>query len=135
MSRRPKRPDPFESHEQRRLLREQESRLVGEEFSRTHKIQIELVFEDYDNQCHPKPGQMEYSIKSKSFFELKCPFHECVMGGFDLSAAVRQAISARLTHATGSTKCSGWQDRDRIGKHGCSLKANYEIRIQYESGS
>lgn len=133
MARKRKHPDAVEMHGQNRLMREGQSRTVKDEFPDVTQIRIGLTFEDIDNRTPPKPQELNYAPASRAFFELKCPFYECVMGGFNFSAPVREAIRNRLALAKGAEKCPGWQDRERIHKHGCCLKAHYEIHVKYTS--
>lgn len=133
MSARRRRPDAVQMYEERRLTREHESGTVAEEFPDVVSIRIRLTFEDIDKQSHPEARELNYGPSSRAFFELSCPYRECVMGGFAFSAAVRGAIQSRLVHATGTASCPGWQDRERIRKHGCYLKAKYEIHVEYQA--
>ncbi len=131
MARKRKHPDAVDMHEQQRLVRENQSPTIQDEFPEVTHIRIDLKFEDFDERKGPEPSQLNYSPQSRAFFELRCPYRECVMGGFDFSAPVRQAVRDRLPNRKGTEECQGWQDRERIRKHGCYLKAHYEVHIQY----
>ena len=131
MARKRKHPDAVEMHEQQRSVREYQSPMIKDEFSEVAHIRISLTFKDFDERKGPVPRELNYSPESRAFFELKCPYWECVMGGFNFSAPVREAVRARLACPKGTERCPGWQDRERINKHGCYLKAHYEIHIQY----
>ena len=133
MARKRKHSDAVEMHERNRFMRERQSPTVKDEFPEVTQIRISLTFEDFDNRTHPKPQELNYAQANRAFFELKCPLYECVMGGFNFSAPVREAIRNRLTVTKGTEKCPGWQDLERIHKHGCYLKAHYEIHVQYTS--
>ena len=125
-----------EMHEQMRFEREQESRKVQEEFPEVAHIRISLTFEDNDNQGrHPGPQELNYGPNNRAFFELKCPSYVCVMGGFNFRSTVGEAISARRDVTEGTEKCTGWQDREGIHKHGCDLEALFEIHIEYKGAA
>ena len=126
-----KRPDTIAMHEQNRLTREHPSRALKDEFPEVAYIRITLTFEDFDDQNHPGPKELSYGPANRAFFELKCPCYECVLGGFNFAAPVSEAIRNRLTLVKGTEKCPGWQDRERLHKYGCYLKAHYEIHVEY----
>lgn len=131
MARKRRHPDAVDIHEQQRSIRENQAPTIGDEFPDVVHIRINLTFEDFDEKCDPKPVELNYSPESRSFFELKCPYWECVMGGFNFSAPVQKAVREQLPNLKGTEKCGGWQDRERINKNPCYLKAHYEVYIQY----
>ena len=133
MARKRKRPDAVEMHEHQRLVRQLQSTMIKDEFPEVFHITISLTFGDFDEEVDPDSCMFEYSPESRAFFELKCPFWECIMGGFNFSAPVRKAVTDRLEKLKGTEKCPGWQDRERINKHRCYLTAHYEIHIQYKN--
>ncbi len=133
MARREKQHDAVERHEQNREVRWQQSRTVEKTFPNVLSIRLALTFEDIDEKTHPDPKELTYTANSRAFFELKCPYQECVMGGFNFTSAVRNAITERKDYSKGTEKCPGWQDRERIHKHGCHLTAHYVLRVEYAS--
>ncbi len=128
---RKKRPDAAEAHELRRYERESYAQTIAAEYPGVRSIRIAVRFKDADGQCDPEPQTRTYSPGMKAFFEIRCPFRECVLGGFDFGGAVAVAVRQRQSKASGEAACSGWQDRERINKHACMLKASYEIDITY----
>lgn len=126
-----KRPDVYQAHANLRYEREKLSRPIGEIFSEVKNIRIELTFKDEDMQCDPNPRELNYTPTNNAFFELPCPFRECVRGGFDFSGEIHAMIHSHETGTKGYKLCGGWQDAERIGKNKCLLRANYKIHIAY----
>ncbi len=131
MRRTRKQPDAVEMHERERSARENHSFSIIDMFPGVTSIRIDLTFEDFDEKEGPKPCQLKFSPRSRAFFELRCPYRECVMGGFNFSAAVRQAVDKQSSDVKGTKQCPGWQDRERVHKNGCYLKAHYEVHVEY----
>lgn len=105
---------------------------MREAFPTVGTVRIDLTFEDFDQRekIPARPGALRFTPEDKAFFELKCPFRECVEGGFDFESAVREAIRTGQAAATDSKTCEGWQDQERIGKYRCLLKVRYEIHVE-----
>jgi len=106
---------------------------IRDAFPGVETVRISLTFEDPDKRGDPQAKQLKFGPGQKAFFHIPCPFRECVRGGFDLDAAVRDTVRAQATSARGEQDCQGWQDPERIGKRRCWLKARYEIQIEYGS--
>lgn len=128
---RKRRQSPGKAHETSRMSREATAPTIEQEFPNVAEIRIRVVFEDFDQKKGPEPWSLRYAPKQSAFFEHRCPYWECVLGGFSFGSAVRAAVSSRNTSATGTETCPGWQDPERLYKHGCRLKAHYEIEIDY----
>lgn len=118
-------------HEERREERENRAQTVNQKFSGIDKIEILLTFEDPDQHCTPNPQTIKYKPQDKAFFEVKCPFSDCIQGGFDLSSHVEKCISQRGIAHEGDILCLGWQDAERVGQHRCLLKARFKILVEY----
>ena len=129
---RKQKPDMIETHELRRYERESSSETIATDFPCVRSITITVRFKDADGQCDPETQTRTYSPGMKAFFEIRCPFQECVLGGFNFGGSVAGAVRDRKRQVAGETKCAGWQDRERINKHRCMLKAFCEINIAYE---
>jgi hypothetical protein len=129
---RPKRPDRQQAHELHRQRLEDLSPTIRERFPAVKAIRIDVTFEDPDHfEAVPaRPWALRFTPDHKAFFDEKCPFRECVEGGFDFSSAIREAIDTAQATATGILRCQGWQDRERIGAHRCLLAAHYTIQIE-----
>lgn len=131
MARKRKHPDAVDTHEQQRSVRQNQAPTIQDEFPEVTHIRIDLTFEGFNERTGLQRHQLNYSPQSPAFFELKCPYWECAMGGFNFSTPVRRAVRDRLSELKGTEKCPGWMDRERMHKHGCRLKAHYEVHIQY----
>lgn len=131
MAKRRKRSDILEQHSQSRYFRESKTHLIREVYPNVERIVINLSFQDFDEKCNPSPKQLVFTPESKAFFEIECPFWECVLGGFAFSLHVRQCIESKTNSISGESKCSGWQDQERINKNRCLLKANFTISVSY----
>lgn len=107
---------------------------LKEDYPQLAKLTVDMSFKRYSGDPDVRnlnPQQEIYSPESKAFFELKCPFRECVDGGFNLFAAVSKMVANGETEASSTITCQGWQDENRIGKHRCWLEMNYNITASY----
>lgn len=129
---RKKRPDIVETHELRRFERHNHAETIATTYPDVRSITITVRFKDANGLCDPEAQTWTYSPAMKGFFEIRCPFWECALGGFNFGGAVAGTVKDRQRKASGEAKCSGWQDRERVNKHACMLKAFYEIDIAYE---
>ena len=133
MVKRRKRLGAVEQHRQMRYLRESQAQLIREIYPDVERIVIDLSFRDFDEKCNPSPSQLIFTPKSKAFFEIECPFWECILGGFDFSSDIRRCIESKSNSISGQATCQGWQDQERINKHRCLLRANFTISVNYAS--
>ncbi len=128
-----RRQSPGEAHEHSRIIREGSAPTIEQEFPIVAEIRLRVTFEDVDEKKGPEPWSLRYAPAQKAFFEHRCPYWECVMGGFSFAPAVYSAVQSRKDSISGTERCQGWQDIERMYKHGCRLKAHYEIEIAYRS--
>jgi len=133
MARRKKRLGVTERHKELRYAREHQAQPIEKVFPEVDHIRIDITFQDYDEDCHPSPQQISFIPQSKAFFEIDCPFYECVMGGFDFSNNVNRCVEKKRTTIEGESTCQGWQDLERLNKNGCFLKAKYTISVDYKA--
>lgn len=128
-----RKPDAADMHTQRRYERQNSAGKIALQFPNVSHITIKITFSDFDAHTNPEPQMLSFSPHSSAFFEIECPFWECVMGGFDLGVEVNNCVASKSTNYNGEKTCSGWQDRERINKHSCRLKAIFEIEVEYGS--
>lgn len=133
MSRR--KPDIYEREKQRRLEAYHRSPLLKEKYPQVTDIMVEMKFKDPDEGSNPESKQEKYSQESKAFFEIDCPYAECISGGFDLSLAIDKLVTSRLNKLNGTITCQGWQDKERRNKHHCFLELNYTICANYKNNN
>ncbi len=125
-------------HERQKQIRNQEclrSPLLKEKYPQVADIIVEMIFKNPDSGGNPKLEPMEYSQESKAFFKIECPYRECVSGGFNFSFDIDKLVTSRLDKLDGTITCQGWQDKERINKHGCYLELNYTISAKYKKNS
>lgn len=127
-----KRLDAVAQQRQAYFFRESRAHTVSEEFPNVKQVHIHVKFQAPSWGSSPEPAEWSYSPSSKAFFEMECPHRECVIGGFDFSSTIRTSVKSKLSSATGEILCQGWQDRERIYKHKCLLKAQYIICVDYD---
>jgi hypothetical protein len=75
--------------------------------------------------------ERELNLDHVSHFQVSCICWECVNGGYDLNRIVHTAIKDRLSNITGTLRCQGWQDKQRINKHRCYTKLEYFFTFTY----
>ena len=128
-----KKPDIYEREKQMRLDAYFRSPSLKEKYPQVIELMVEMNFKDYDGGSAPEPKQEKYSLESKAFFKIDCPYRECISGGFDLSLAIDKLVTSHLDKLDGTITCQGWQDKERINKNRCFLQLNYTITAKYEN--
>jgi len=126
-----KNPDIYER--QKRRFREAYNRapLIRDRFPGLNSLVINMNFKNPDWGGDPSPREQTFNRDSKAFFNFECPHRECVSGGFDISGDVSRLVASGGNETSGTITCQGWQDKERIGKHRCSLEMNYKIIASY----
>ena len=104
---------------------------IRDSFPGVEAVRINLTFDDPEKVGKPQPKQLTFGPEQKAFFDIACPFRECVRGGFDLGPAVRDVVRAQATSAHGERVCQGWENPERFGERRCWLRARYKIQIEY----
>ena len=134
MAAKKKRPDAIDE----RVLQRDQQRLrapkIAEKYPQIAAIGLDITYEDYDGDRSRAAQQMNFSLQAPAFFEFNCPLRECVLGGFNFGSIVGGAIEEKAPGKSGTVSCPGWQDRERLHKHRCYLKAYYVLRLQYRGG-
>lgn len=91
-------------------------------------------------KCYSKSGSFEgaeidsvvvRNPNDKFLFLVKCPNGSCTDIGFDLGGDVRDVIRNRKPSSSGTKKCNGWEDSERIGKHECLSEVEFTITVEY----
>lgn len=86
-------------------------------------IKIKACFENSD-VVGPFTKETVITLRKDELF-IKCPMRECVEGGFDLRAQYNR--SELDVECSGASVCQGWQDKERINKHRCLCKLQWEM--------
>lgn len=126
-----KKPDIYEQQEQRRWQAYSKAPLMKDKFPTLASLSIDMTFQEPDWGKNPEPRNQSFGPESKAFFDMECPYVECISGGFDLSSAVSKLVDSGDTELPGTITCQGWQDIERIKKHRCLLKMEYKITAIY----
>jgi hypothetical protein len=106
------------------------ARLLSEQYPHVAAVKIDITFKDLDWATNPAPRSLVYRPQQKAHFRMKCPYRECVWGGFDFSSYVEEAIRSSSNEAAGQILCNGWQDQERINKHQCMLESAFTVTIE-----
>ena len=128
---RKKKPDIHDQRKQRHWQAYSQAPLIKEKFPVLSSLSIDMTFEEPDWGNNPSSRSQGFGPESKAFFDIACPYVECVSDGFRLSGAVSSLVDSGATESSGTISCQGWQDRERINKHRCLLKMNYKITAIY----
>jgi hypothetical protein len=128
---RKKKLDIYEQQKQRYWEAYDRARFIKDKFPMLASLSIDMAFEEPDWGGNPSPRQESFGPESKAFFEVECPYIECISGGFNLSNAVSKLVNNRLNETSGTIICQGWQDQERVGQHRCLLKMKYKITATY----
>jgi len=89
--------------------------------------QIKFKFEE------DKPLDEVKNPDSLAFFMFKCPYYECIDGGYDLSSIIQDMVRKSDKSRNGMEICGGWQDEERINKYHCLRNMKYHIDIKYKN--
>lgn len=134
MPRKGKYPNAYQMHEHSRMMSEEHARTMEEDHPGVARLKVKISFQDPDTGKVTKEQERTYLPNSKAFFEIACPYRECVLGGFNLASLVRSSLREKQTVTDGESTCSGWQDRERVHKHRCMLKAHVTLEVEFASG-
>lgn len=105
---------------------------LKERYPQVSSIKIDVHFKDADVwPGDPDPKVLNFAPEQKAFFLMRCPYRECVRGGFDFSSGVQEAINSPSFSSEGRVTCDGWQDEQRINRHRCSLAASYKVSVEH----
>jgi hypothetical protein len=136
MAKRKKKPTVYQQHALFYWQQQQWTAPMSESYPDVASITIDVKLTDPDGWAgNPAPTQLTFTPDQKAFFQMQCPYRECVRGGFDFSKGVSQAVADPAGRSAGYELCNGWQDEERIGKHSCMLRADYNITVQRRDAS
>jgi len=90
---------------------------------------LELHFEGPDARV-PADQRHVMHPPARAFFQFPCPYADCD-GQFNLSEAVRAALTMSKKSAVGVLECSGLRVKDQSGRQPCKLHVHYVISPQY----
>ncbi|MEI9476077.1 MAG: hypothetical protein WCO26_05840 [Deltaproteobacteria bacterium] len=121
----------YDRHKQRHWEAHSRAPLIKDKFPILASLSIKMTFIKPDWGENPRPRQERFGPESKAFFEVECPYVECISGGFDLSSAVSEILATRGNVSSGTIVCQGWQDRERINRNRCLLTMEYKITPTY----
>ena len=91
-------------------------------------IKFQFLYEGY-----PQETEINLTEKDKAFFKFKCINKDCILGGYDLTGEIYEAVRKKMDKTTGSSICDGWQDyeRFRAQNHHCLCNMTYEVYFKY----
>lgn len=108
--------------------RRQRAAPVVRQYPAVQSVSVKLAFEDPEGRQHPSPRGMTYADDMHLFFDFPCPLRDCQKGGFNASAELLRALSARRTSHTGTLTCEG--KREHGDSDRCNLKLTYTMTVQ-----
>lgn len=87
---------------------------IRETFPRVSEVRINLRFHE-DGPVAPPDSEKMITKKPqhKAVFFEQCRMRECVGGGHDLDAVIKEMINNEEPRRVGEMSCVGWQDADR----------------------
>ncbi len=112
--------------------RTQASVSLAEKFQELKSLTVE--FGHFSPEGVTRNSQIKYTVNpefAKSVFRLDCPNSECIGGDYDLSEALRQAVAARESTATGEMCCQGWLSKTTIDRIHCHNILRYKLSLEY----
>lgn len=122
-----KKPNPrqwwinFYSDQRQRAL------LVGEEFPNISLISLELEYYSMNNPAAVIRETVPFKPNDKAFFHLDCKDRDCVAGGFDFSALIRESITEPISD--GDLHCSGNTEFSKIKTIPCDWHVRFKVNV------
>ena len=101
-------------------------------FPKLKSLLVNLAYFDADGRT--KSGDLKYQVNvknAKSVFSFACPSNECLAGGFDLSAAVAEAVVGKRKVVEGEIGCPGWRTKPKEAKTPCKNLLRYKMKLGY----
>ena len=98
------------------------------------KVRVELIFESGVLR-DPNINKYAREIKpsDKLCLRYECPNKDCTSDGFELTDALRNALSSRVC-VEGEIHCTGKEDWKYLRASGCSCMTTLKYRIEPEFG-
>jgi len=116
-----------------RLRRERAgSQALRVAFPALQELRLELTFESPSPNTPAAQSHVLHPA-ARAFFEFSCPYADCD-GGFDLTAAVNSALTAKGGKACGVLECPGHRPERHSSRRPCKLHLTYAIAATYQSG-
>ena len=96
------------------------------------KVSVEITFMSGVLR-YPSVKKYERNMKpsDKLYFRYDCENKDCTSDGFDLTSALRDALSSRKC-VEGEMHCTGKEDWKYVGASGCSCRTRLKYRIEPE---
>jgi hypothetical protein len=123
----------LEQSKEQLLRRRAAAGTLGASFPNVEQIRVELCFAASESTA---PAAQRHALypPAPAYFEFACPFGDCD-GSFDLNGVAAPLLKKAKSQADGTIQCSGSRTRSGMPRQPCSLRADYLITAQYQSGS
>ena len=105
---------------------------LAEKFPLLKSLTVDLTF--YDPAGVSKCSQIKYRVNldnAKSVFRFDCVNPDCIRGDFDLSEELANAVSSRITTASGEMCCQGWRSKATIDTFHCHSILRFTLSLGY----
>ena len=129
---RPQKFSPRADYRRQEYQRTQESVSLSEKFRELKSLTVELAY--FSPGGVTRNSQIKYTVnpdRAKSVFRFDCLNHECIRGDFDLSEELANAVSSRLTTASGEMCCQGWRSKATIDTFRCHSILRFTLSLGY----
>jgi hypothetical protein len=93
------------------------------------QLRLELTFESPSPNVPAAQSHVLHPA-ARAFFEFSCPYADC-NGGFDLTAAVNNALTNQGGKARGVLECCGLRPERHSARRPCKLHLTYAIAATY----
>jgi hypothetical protein len=126
------RTSPRSEHLQSENLRVQASPTLADKFPKLKSMTVDLGY--FGAEGVSPSSQIKYTVNvahAKSVFRVGCHNQECVRGDFDLTDALAEAVTAKLTTVSGEIRCQGWRGRATIDTVPCGNILRYKLTLAY----
>lgn len=99
---------------------------IGAKFPKAGKFAVELSFTDPAGALRPSSYRQLYEPTMQAYFELRCPLHECMGGGFDVNTQIASMLANPSLSRTGTAACAGSRVAAGV-KQRCNLQLKFVV--------
>jgi hypothetical protein len=128
----PRKTNPRTEYRRLAMQRVNDSVGLAEKFPMLRSLRVDLVYFDPDGLT--KTGELRYTVNvahAKSVFSFACPSADCLVGDFDLSEAVTEAVAQRRKSVEREIRCPGTREGPNESKRPCQNLLRFKLTLGY----
>lgn len=103
---------------------------VMDRFKTVKSLRFKIQFENATEMSEPYTTEFTRGPEDSALFFFKCPFEDCIDGGYNLSNLLMNMLKEERYILRGENACQGYKYSNRK-KEPCGGKITYEVKAEY----